>query len=202
VPSGGKIILFMKERRGSYKNTGNGYCGENSRRDSIAEQSQQGYKKMVILLAIFFFIIAFRTTIVERIIVNGKSMYPTLSDSDICIAKKYDIEPKRYDIVIAKVDGQTLIKRVIGLSGETLQVIDGTVYIDGEIVNGKYDFFTADMGLLETPYTVGENEFFLMGDNRGGSFDSREFGSIRQEDIKGIVVCRIFPFWKVEMYSR
>lgn len=183
------------------KNTGNGY-GRNSRRDSIAEQSRQGYKKMVILLTIFFFIIVFRTTIVERIIVNGKSMYPTLSDSDVCMAKKYDTEPERYDIVIVKVDGQTLIKRVIGLSGETLQVIDGAVHIDGEIVNEEYDFFTADMGLLETPYIVGENEYFLMGDNRGGSFDSREFGSIRQEDIKGIVVCRIFPFWKMEMYSR
>lgn len=176
-------------------------CVGNSR-DSVAKQSRQGYKKMTILLAIFFLVIAFRATIIERIVVNGKSMYPTLSDSDVCIARKYDTEPERYDIVIAKVNGQTLIKRVIGLSGETLQIIDGTVYIDGEIVNEEYDFCTLDMGLLEAPYTVGDNEYFLMGDNRGGSFDSREFGSIKQEDIKGIVVCRIFPFWKIEIYSR
>lgn len=193
--------MFLKEKWVS-ENTGNGYYGKNSRRDSIVEQSRQGYKKMAILLAIFFFIIAFRSAIVERIIVNGKSMYPTLSDNDVCIAEKYDKEPERYDIVIAKVDGQTLIKRVIGLSGETLQVIDGTVYIDGEIVNVEYDFFTADMGVLESPYTVGKNEYFLMGDNRGESYDSREFGSIGQEDIRGIVVCRIFPFWKMEIYSR
>lgn len=169
---------------------------------AIIEQSRQGYKKAILLLMTFLFILMFRSAILERIIINGASMYPTLSDSDVCMARKFDVEPKRYDIVIAKVEGQTLIKRVIGLPGETLQVIDGAVYIDGKIANEEYNFFTADMGVLESPYTIGEDEYFLMGDNREGSCDSREFGSVKMEDIKGIVICRIFPFWKIEIYSR
>lgn len=170
--------------------------------NAVTEQSRQGYKKVVLLCTVFFFVLVFRSAVLERIIISGASMYPSLSDSDVCMARKFNVEPKRYDIVIAKIEGQTLIKRVIGLPGETLQVIDGAVYIDGKIVNEEYDFFTADMGVLESPYTVGEDEYFLMGDNREGSCDSREFGSVKRENIKGIVICRIFPFWKIEIYSR
>lgn len=176
---------------------------QNDYRDNaVIEQSRQGYKKVVLLCVVFFFVLAFRSAVLERVIISGFSMYPTLSDSDVCVARKFNVEPKRYDIVIAKVEGQTIIKRVIGLPGETLQVIDETVYIDGKIVNGEYNFFTADMGILESPYIVGEDEYFLMGDNREESCDSREFGSVKKENIKGIVICRIFPFWKIETYSR
>lgn len=162
----------------------------------------QGYKKTAILVLAFLGILMFRCAVMERIIINGSSMQPTFIDGDVCIARKFDVEPQKYDIVIAKIEGKTLVKRVLGLPGETLQVIAGEVYINGEAVDSNYDFFTEDMGLLANPYTVGENEFFIMGDNRAGSCDSRDFGSVKREDIKGIVVCRIFPFWKMAIYSR
>lgn len=170
--------------------------------NSIAEQARKGYKKAIILLMVFATVILFRTFVMERIIVNGNSMFPTLTDSDVCIAVKYDIEPERYDIVIAKIGGQTLIKRVIGLPGETLEVKNGTVYIDGNPIDAEFDFSTENGGILSEPYTLEENEYFLMGDNRTGSYDSRDFGSVKKENIKGIVICRIYPFWEIEIYSR
>lgn len=159
------------------------------------EVSRQGCKNMFALLAILLFVMAFRIAVMERIIVNGNSMYPTLASSDVCMVLKLNISPQRYDIAIARVGGQTIIKRVIGLPGETLQIIDGKVYIDGQAVSEEYDFFTEEPGLLENPYTVGANEYFLMGDNRAGSYDSRNFGSVGIKNIKGIVLCRIYPFW-------
>lgn len=165
-------------------------------------QSRQGYKKMIVLLVVFSFILFFRTVIMERIIVNGDSMSPTLSDSDVCVTRNFLVEPERYDIVTAKVDGMTVIKRVIGLPGETLEIKNGTVYIDGNPIDSEFDFLTEGGGVLSEPYTIAENEYFLMGDNRTGSYDSREFGSVKKENIKGIVLCRIFPFWEIEVYSR
>jgi signal peptidase I len=168
----------------------------------ISKKSRDGYKKLIFFLAAFLTVILFRTVVMERTIISGNSMYPTLMDSDVCLTAKYRNEPERYDIVVAKVQCHTIIKRVIGLPGETLEVKGGKVYIDGKEVTTEYDFYTENGGILSEPYTLTTDEYFLMGDNRQESYDSREFGSIKKEDIKGIVLCRIFPFMDIKIYSR
>lgn len=91
----------------------------------ISKKSRDGYKKLIFLLAAFLTVILFRTVVMERTIISGNSMYPTLMDSDVCLTAKYRNEPERYDIVVAKVQCHTVIKRVIGLPGETLEVKGG-----------------------------------------------------------------------------
>lgn len=162
-------------------------------------KSRDGYKKLIFLFIAFLMVILFRMVVIERTIISGNSMYPTLEDSDVCLTVKYKKEPKRYDIVVAKVNGYNVIKRVIGLPGETLEVKDGVVFIDGKEIDAEYDFYTEDSGILSEPYTIAANEYFLMGDNRQGSCDSREFGSVKSKDIKGIVLCRIFPFENIKI---
>lgn len=138
----------------------------------------------------------------ERTIVNGNSMLPSFSGGDVCLTKKFMIEPERYDVVVAKVEGKTVIKRVIGLPGEVIELRDGMVYINDKKVKREYDFYTEDGGLINESYILAKNEYFLMGDNRNESYDSRKFGSVKKENIRGIVVARIYPFSEIEIYSR
>lgn len=163
----------------------------------ITESAGQVYmnlKKFTIIFALLA-VIVFRYFVMERVIVYGESMYPTCHQGEVYMSKKINIEPARYDIVIAKRGYQMVIKRVIGLPGDNLIVSKGKVYINGCAVDEKFDYITEDAGLLENYYFLEENCYFLMGDNRSNSVDSREYGSVGREDIKGIVVFKIFPFW-------
>lgn len=167
-----------------------------------AEQSRNGYKKLIFLFFVFGIVLLFRTAVLERIIISGNSMFPSFSNGDICLAKKFMVEPERYDIVVAKVERKTVIKRVIGLPGETIELRNGTVYIDGEKICQKYDYYTENGGLINEPYILAENEYFLLGDNRSESYDSRAFGSVNRENICGIIIVKIYPFGEMKLYSR
>lgn len=136
--------------------------------------------------------------VLERVIVSGISMYPTFSDGDVMWAKKFDIkELSRYQTVVAKIGGKYVIKRVIALPNEAIQIIDGFVYVDGEKLEGDYGDKTSTYGCAADALILKEDEYFLMGDNRDNSLDSRTYGPVRIKDIKGIVVFRFFPFWKI-----
>lgn len=158
----------------------------------LTRDSEYGYKKILFIFIAFVFITAFRFTIMERVIVTGNSMHPFLEDGDVCLVWKLNIKLGRGDVVTAKRENKILIKRIVGLPGETLQIISGCVYIDGKMM--ERNIYTEDKGVLNTPYVLKEDEYFIMGDNRGGSDDSRRFGSININDINGKVLCRIFPF--------
>lgn len=164
--------------------------------------AQRGYKKAIFLFAAFLIVIVFRATVLERIIISGKSMYPAFTNNDVCLVRKYGIKPERYDIVVANIQEKDIIKRVIGLPGETLKIQNGKVYIDDVAVDVEYDFYTENEGFLSEPFTLSADEYFLMGDNREGSCDSRAFGGVKIKDIKGIVICKIFPFTDIKIYSR
>lgn len=89
------------------------------------------------------------------------------------------------------------VKRIIGLPGETVQIIGADIYINGEILEEHYgkDPIT-DPGVAREKITLGENEFFVLGDNREVSEDSRVFGAVDKKNISGQVVFRIYPFNK------
>ncbi|WP_035765966.1 signal peptidase I [Butyrivibrio sp. NC2002] len=154
---------------------------------------------VVVLLALLFM-----KFVAQRTDVEGESMMYTLHDGDALIADKLTYrfsDPKRFDIVIfpyAQDPDSYFIKRIIGLPGETVQIdYDGNIYINGEILEEHYGAeVIQDPGRAAEPVTLGEDEYFVMGDNRNYSFDSREeaVGNIKKSDFIGKTVFRVFPF--------
>ena len=142
-----------------------------------------------------------RTFIFEPVRVDGSSMLNTLTDGEYMIATKFDYllgDPERFDIVICDYpntsDGMYRVKRVIGLPDETIELRAGELYVDG--VHIEQDF---DMTPNETyfgPYTVPPGHYFVMGDNRNNSKDSRSamVGPLARNEIKGHVRAVVFPF--------
>jgi len=146
------------------------------------------------------------TYIGQRTIVIGDSMNETLHDGDNLIVDKITYrfrDPKRFEIVVfpPKCEPTTLyIKRIIGLPNETVRIdYDGNIYINDELL---YEDYGRDViiepGLAMEPITLGADEFFVLGDNRNYSKDSRDpgVGIITLEDIEGRAILRVFPFNK------
>jgi signal peptidase I len=160
---------------------------------------------LLIVLCLTYLVIAF---VGQRTEVNGGSMEPTLSDEDNLIVDKITYrfsDPERFDIIVFpfKYKEKTYyIKRIIGLPGETVQIDQqGNIYIDGEILNENYgkEVIQPDhIGLASQPITLGDDEYFVLGDNRNNSTDSRvsQVGNIKRDDIIGRAWVRIWPFDK------
>ncbi|MGN1343198.1 MAG: signal peptidase I [Traorella sp.] len=163
-----------------------------------------------IKLFIFWFLIFLVITkfFVNPIQVIGNSMYPTLIDQErgfsSIISRNFEI--KRFDIVVVEEKGnghEHWVKRVIGLPNETIECKDDVIYINNEpidqsfldeewVENEKmlYGCFTSDFG----PYTLKEDEYFLLGDNRTHSTDSRVVGPFSKDEITSVGVFVYFPF--------
>ena len=146
-----------------------------------------------------------RTFIFEPVRVDGSSMLNTLTDSDFMIATKFDYllgDPERFDIVICDYpntdDGMYRVKRVIGLPGETIELRAGELYVNGEHV--AQDFDMTENETYFGPLTVPEGCYFVMGDNRNNSKDSRSpmVGPLKRSEIKGHVRCVVFPFSRMQ----
>ncbi|KLU72865.1 MAG: hypothetical protein RHS_1268 [Robinsoniella sp. RHS] len=157
---------------------------------------------IAIVLVVTFLIVHF---VGQRTQVDGSSMYPTLENRDNLITDKITYrfkDPERFDIIVfpyQHADHTYYIKRIIGLPGDTVQVIDGKVYINGEDLNEHYGRETIDdPGTAAEPITLGDDEYFVMGDNRNNSSDSRDpnVGLIHRKDIIGRAWLRIWPFSK------
>lgn len=158
--------------------------------------------------SLYFLLILFLTFIIikyvaQRTEVIGKSMEPTLVEGDNLLVDKISFkfrEPERGEIVVFPYrDGSGIyyVKRVVGMPGETIWIPgDGYVYIDGERFKEEYvKGATAEGGIAITPITLGEDEYFLLGDNRGNSIDSRNenVGIVKEDEIIGKVVLRMWP---------
>jgi signal peptidase I len=141
--------------------------------------------------------------VAQRTVVDGNSMYPTLYNGDSLIVNKLAYmtgDPQRFDIVIfpVKYDRSTFfIKRIIGLPGETVRIDDaGSIYINGKKLNEHYGRGKIqDPGLAAKEVKLGDDEYFVMGDNRNFSEDSRfdPVGNIKRKDIAGKITVRIYP---------
>lgn len=142
----------------------------------------------------------------QRTVVIGSSMETTLSDGDNLIVNKigYKIgNPKRFDIVVFpyRYDKKTYyVKRIIGLPGETIRIKDdGTILVNGEELEESYGReIIKDPGRAAEPITLGEDEYFVLGDNRNNSKDSRweDVGNVKRSELIGKVWIRILPFSK------
>ena len=144
------------------------------------------------------------TYVGQRTMVSGDSMETTLSNGDNLIVDKISYrfrDPERYDIIVFpyKYEENTYyIKRIIGMPGETIHIMDGYVYINGELLES--DIYGNEVmeyaNLASSPITLGEDQYFVLGDNRNHSSDSRDpsVGVLTREDLIGRAWVRIYPF--------
>jgi len=145
------------------------------------------------------------TYVIQRTEVDGSSMEPTLSSGDNLFVDKISYrfrDPERFDIIVFPFrykENTYYIKRIIGLPGETVQIHkDGSIYIDGKLLTesyGKEVIRPENIGRASEEIKLGEDEYFVMGDNRNNSSDSRTeaVGNIHRKDIIGRAWMRIWP---------
>jgi len=157
------------------------------------------------LLGVMAVTLLFVQFVGQRTYVNGDSMNVTLEDGDNLMVDKLSYrfsDPERYDIIVFPYQYQEktyYIKRIIGMPGETVQVIDGMVYIDGKMLDESYGKEVMEYaGVASEPIELGEDEYFVLGDNRNNSSDSRDpsVGNIKKDQIIGKAFLRIWPLNK------
>lgn len=150
-------------------------------------------KDIIPYIIILIIVVFIRSFIVTPIKVNGSSMYKTLEGNEFMLLWKLG-EINRYDIVVAKTETDTLIKRVYAFPNETIECKKGIIYINDAAIDDNYAFGeTQDFAKV----TLKEDEYFLMGDNRLVSLDSRKLGPILKKQIEGTASFILFPFQKI-----
>ena len=147
---------------------------------------------------IILVVVLVRTFIITPVRVVGSSMDKTLKEGEILLLEKIDKKYKRYDIVVIKENNERIIKRIIGMPGESVKIVEGVIYINGEAIEDKYaSSYTGDFSLDKFDLDViPENSYFVLGDNRIVSKDSRLLGPINKKKIQGKAIYRIWPFNK------
>lgn len=150
--------------------------------------------------------------VVQRTVVSGDSMQDTLQDDESLLVDKISYrftDPKRYDIIVFYPKGRDVeeyyVKRIYGLPGETIQIKGDDIYINGSKIDDPYAKDSMDSaGIAKEPYTLADDEYFVLGDHRSVSIDSRIMpddplegpGPVKFENIAGKVFLRIWPLKK------
>lgn len=184
---------------------------EQDKKDMTPKQKRKKIRSGIIEAAIYVAIILICVFfvpryVVQRTIVDGESMMDTLDDKENLLVEKVSYrfeDPKRFDVIVFYPYGREksdyYIKRVIGLPGETIQIKGSTIYINGKELKENYGKDPIDYsGIAEEPIKLGKDEFFVLGDNREISKDSRYavVGPVKRENIEGRAFLRIYPFNK------
>ena len=160
------------------------------------KQIKKWLKENLLFTILLLIIIIIRIFFYSPIRVNGSSMYPTLQDKEFMILNKIGLQKgiNRFDIVVVESNGKYIIKRVIGLPGESVMYNDNKLYINGKVVEDNYS--KSETENFEN-VILKDNEYFVMGDNREVSKDSRVIGPVNIKNIKGKTNLVIFPFNKI-----
>ena len=156
-------------------------------------------KELLPYIIILILVIIIKQFVITPVMVDGTSMYPTLEDGDIMILNrlKYKFSDiKRFDIVVIHDHNTYIITRVIGLPGDKVEYINDKLYINGKKVKEKFshalteDYNIGSLGKTKVP----KNQYFVVGDNRINSLDSRTIGFIPKDEILGHTSLTIIPF--------
>lgn len=176
--------------------------------NNSSEEKKVDIKKEIISWALYLIFVVVLVYVIitfvgQRTVVDGRSMNPNLNDGDNLIVEKLSYrfrDPERFDIIVFPPQGapkEHYIKRIIGLPGETVQIdYEGNIYINGEILEEDYGLETIqNPGRAAEPVTLGEDEYFVLGDNRNNSTDSRteKVGNVKRSTITGRAWVRIWP---------
>ena len=163
---------------------------------------KSGIKNLLSYVVVIIVALLIKEYVFSPIKVNGTSMYPTLKDGDIMILNEigyYLNGLNRFDIVVVNNGGEKIIKRVIGLPGEVVEYKYNKLYINGEEIKEDFehedtkDFSLQDINIDKIP----EDYYFLVGDNRNNSKDSRVIGLIHKSQIRGKTSFIVYPFDKI-----
>lgn len=158
-------------------------------------------KGLIPYVIITLVVVLIRIFIISPARVDGTSMYPTLDDREYILIKKYDKSYERFDIVVLRYEKEDLIKRIIGLPGDYAEYLNNELYINGKKVEEKFlsdETTTWDFNIDLIGYDkIPDNYYFVVGDNRTNSKDSRLIGLIPKKDIKGIALFSLSKFKKV-----
>ena len=167
----------------------------------MEEENKKKSKKtdLATYIVIIIIVLLIRSFIVTPVRVNGTSMDTTLHNKEIMILNKLDYKfskIKRFDIIVLNYNNDKLIKRVIGLPGETLEYKDSSLFINGEEIDEYFkNQETEDFNIADIGYDVIPNDcYFVLGDNRKDSLDSRIFGCVDKDDILGSANLVVYPF--------
>ena len=157
------------------------------------------FKENLIFIIVIIAIILIRLFIVTPVRVSGTSMDPTLKNGDIMLLNKTAKKKiKRYDVVVIskKFKGEELIKRVIGIPGDTVESKDGKIYVNDKAIDDKFAHGITN-NFDKISLSKEKNEYFVLGDNREVSLDSRILGKVDGKYIKGTSNLRLLPFSKI-----
>jgi signal peptidase I len=151
----------------------------------------------VVLIAVIYTLVNLASA---RFVVEGRSMYPNFDNDQFIIVSRVNYmlaEPKRGEIVVFEYPNdprQDYIKRVIGLPGDTVEIRDTQVYVNGKMLNEPYiNEPCTPSSCADNAWTLGPDQFFVMGDNRNHSSDSRAFGPVERHFIVGEALVRYWP---------
>lgn len=194
--------------------TNNAQCGEKRETASPAQISnvipfiadhpnppRRALKRQLILVAIVFVCSLISYAVINRwllstVVVQGRSMMPTLEDGDRCLLNRLSYiytSPKRGDLVVLRDRGETdlAVKRIIALPGEMVRLSHGSIYVNGRPLYEPYlesGTMTVPPGGADHVYQVGDHEYFVLGDNRAESEDSRFYGPVARGKIVGTLI--------------
>lgn len=154
-------------------------------------------KELIPYIIIIIAIILIRAFIITPVRVDGNSMKNTFEDGDLLLLFKLG-NVDRFDVVVLdEDDDEIIIKRIIGLPGETVEIKNGKIYINEEEISDDYGYGeTSDYEKT----TLSADEYFILGDNRLISKDSRYFGPVKEEEIMGKIILRFYPFNKINTF--
>ena len=156
------------------------------------------YKDIIGYLIIIVIVILIRTFIFTPAVVDGPSMEPTLKTKEWLVVLKFT-KINKNDVIVFKYNKKHLVKRVIGLPGDTMECIDGQIYI-----NDKHfeDEFNIEDNSCTGKIILNDDEYFVLGDNREVSMDSRMIGPIKKDQILGTSNFRLFPIKKIGKFNK
>lgn len=145
------------------------------------------------------FLFLLYVTIFTQIV--GPSMEPLFSDKDVVIVSKLYRNIKYNDIVIFHYeDSKNMVKRIVGLPGDGIKIIDNKIYRNNELIIEDYILSENNQEIVNATYEIiPEDEYFVLGDNRDNSLDSRSFGNIKKDSIAGKVILRLWPVTKIKI---
>ena len=195
------------------RHDGNAEAKRRNKKALALKAERKSHIAFIILMGIMGLLFILRLCFIDINCVSGLSMYPTLNDKDLLLVEKFDTTSiDRYDIVTFDTIDESgkmirIIKRVYGLPGETIEIhTDGSVSINGAKLADEYQILdtvtdstgqdVTDQAADEIVYktVLGIGQYYVLGDNRAVSQDSRYYGPFNRDDIKGVVACRIHPF--------